>query len=153
MLTAKPVLKDKFWILEEFGEKVGTVSINDDKFIVSNSEGVRFYNSKKQLEKSIGKTVFTKTELKNVEPEKSVHGFPTSTAPFNAMYDVKRKLPLFTKSLKSKSLYCAGYYVIRFEKGWVKSHCPKLITIERYESKGPFKTDIEMKAELSRVNK
>ena len=153
MLTAKPVLKDKFWILEEFGEKVGTVSINDDKFIVSNSEGVRFYNSKRQLEKSIGKTVFTKTELKNVEPEKSVHGFPTSTAPFNAMYDVKRKLPLFTKSLKSKSLYCAGYYVIRFEKGWVKSHCPKLITIERYESKGPFKTDIEMKAELSRVNK
>ena len=39
MLTAKPVLKDKFWILEEFGEKVGTVSINDDKFIVSKKNG------------------------------------------------------------------------------------------------------------------
>jgi hypothetical protein len=126
MLTAKPIVKDKFWILEEFGEKVGTVSINDDKFIVSNSDGVRFYNSKKHLERSIGKTVFAKTELKNIEPEKSVHGFPTSTAPFNAMYDVKRRLPLFTKSLKSKSLYCAGYYIIHFEKGWVKSHCPKL---------------------------
>ena len=49
------------------------------------------------------------------------------------MYDVKRKLPLFTKSKKSKSLYCAGYYIIQFEKGWVKSFCPKLITIERYE--------------------
>ena len=69
------------------------------------------------------------------------------------MYDVKRKLPLFTKSNKSKSAYCAGYYVIKFDKGWVKSFCPKLITIERNESKGPFKTDLEMRQELSRVNR
>jgi hypothetical protein len=68
------------------------------------------------------------------------------------MYDVKRKLPLFTKSSKSKSLYCAGYYTIKFEKGWVKSFCPKLITIERYEYRGPFKTELEMRTELSRVN-
>jgi len=68
------------------------------------------------------------------------------------MLDVKRKLPLFTKSQKSKSLYCAGYYVIRFEKGWVKSFCPKLITVERYKTHGPFKTELEMRQELSRVN-
>ena len=68
------------------------------------------------------------------------------------MLDVKRKLPLFTKSQKSKSLYCAGYYVIRFEKGWVKSFCPKLMTIEGYTSKGPFKTEIIMRQELSKAN-
>jgi hypothetical protein len=64
------------------------------------------------------------------------------------MYDVKRQLPLFTKSEKSKSLYCAGYYIIKFDKGWVKSFCPKLITIERYISKGPFKTESSMKEAL-----
>jgi hypothetical protein len=69
------------------------------------------------------------------------------------MYDVKRKLPLFTKSEKSKSLYAAGYYVIQFEKGWVKSFCPKLITVERYVTKGPFKTELEMRQELSRANR
>ena len=53
---------------------------------------------------------------------------------------------------KSKSLYAAGYFIIRFEKGWVKSFCPKMITLDRYESKGPFKTDIIMRTELSRVN-
>ena len=84
--------------------------------------------------------------------DKEVHGFPSSVAPYNSMYDVKRKLPLFTKSEKSKSLYAAGYYIIRFEKGWVKSFCPKLITVERYEYKGPFKTSIEMKQELSLAN-
>ena len=68
------------------------------------------------------------------------------------MYDVKRKLPLFTKSKKSKSLYCAGYYIIRFDKGWVRSFCPKLVTIETYESKGPFRTEIVMRQELSKAN-
>jgi hypothetical protein len=43
-----------------------------------------------------------------------------SVSPHNSMYDIKRKLPLFTKSEDSKSLYCAGYYVIKFDKGWVK---------------------------------
>ena len=40
-----------------------------------------------------------------------------------------------------------------FEKGWVKSFCPKLITVERYETQGPFKTKLEMKTALSNANK
>ena len=90
-------------------------------------------------------------EVTNKSLAKEIYNFPTSVLPYNSMYDIKRKLPLFTKSVKSKSLYCAGYYIIRFEKGWVKSFCPKLITIERYDFKGPFKTEIEMRQELSRV--
>jgi len=50
-------------------------------------------------------------------------------------------------------LYCAGYYIIQFDKGWVKSFCPKLVTLERYHSKGPFKTDVEMRSELSIANR
>ena len=30
-LKAKPVLKDKFWIVEHDGEKVGTMSYNDEQ--------------------------------------------------------------------------------------------------------------------------
>jgi hypothetical protein len=67
------------------------------------------------------------------------------------MFDVRQKLPLFTKSSASKSLYCAGYYIIKFDKGWVKSFCPKLITIERYPFKGPFISELEMKQVLSNV--
>ena len=69
------------------------------------------------------------------------------------MFDLKRKFALFTKSKKSKSLYCAGYYCIQFEKGWVKSFCPKLVTLEKYVYKGPFKTELEMRSELSNVNR
>ena len=83
---------------------------------------------------------------------KEIYGFPTSTTPSNAIYDVHRKFALFTKSRKSKSLYCAGYYIIHFDKGWVKSFCPKLITLERYDYKGPFKNDLTMRQELSNAN-
>mgnify|MGYP003343531863 CR=1 FL=1 len=68
------------------------------------------------------------------------------------MYDIRKKLPLFTKSNQSKSLYCAGYYIIKFEKGWVKSFCPKLITLNRYPFQGPFMTKEEMSEALKAAN-
>jgi len=154
MIKAKPILKNKFWLVEDEGERIGTLSVNDDKFMLSDKSGTRFFDNEKQLKKKLGKDfLFDALEIKETLPAISeVHGYPTSNLPYNSMFDVKRKLPLFTKSEKSKSIYCAGYYVIRFDKGWVKSFCPKLITIERYGYKGPFKTEIEMRQELSRVN-
>ena len=152
MIKAKPVLDDKFWIMEQDGVRVGTLTISDDKYMFSGADGVKFFDNKRQLERKLGKTVFEIKEHIDEIIDKNVHGYPTSCAPYNPMYDVKRRLPLFTKSEKSKSLYCAGYYIIHFDKGWVKSFCPKLITVERYENKGPFKTELEMKQELSRAN-
>jgi len=151
-INAKEVLKNKFWIVEDNNVRVGTLSFNDDQFMLSDSSGTHFFN-KTQLKKKLGSDVsWQKLEIKE-SVVREIHGFPTSCDPFNSMYDVKQKLPLFTKSNKSKSLYCAGYYIIRFEKGWVKSFCPKLITVERYETRGPFKTELEMRQELSNANK
>ena len=152
-INAKEILKDKFWIVESEGEKLGTLSVNEEKqYMLSDKEGTRFFRSLKQLKKNLDVEI-TWTDTPGVsESDREVHGYPTSCTPYNPMYDVKRKLALFTKSEKSKSLYCAGYYIIHFDKGWVKSFCPKLITVERYETRGPFKTEFEMKQELSYVN-
>jgi hypothetical protein len=151
-VNAKEILKDKFWIVENDGVKIGTLSISEDQYMLSDSKGTKFFKNTRQLQKSFDSQInWTKLEIKETK-SKEVNNYPTSCQPFNSMFDVKRKLPLFTKSEKSKSLYCAGYYIIRFDKGWVKSFCPKLITIERYESRGPFKSDIEMRQELSKVN-
>ena len=153
-MNAKEILKNKFWIVEDKGVKIGTISLDDDKYILSNGSGSKFFESQKDLSEILGEKLHWQdleiTEKK--EQEKIVHGYPTSSVPYNSIYDVKKKLPLFTKSEKSKSLYCAGYYIIKFDKGWVKSFCPKLITIERYDYKGPFLTEIVMRTELSRVN-
>lgn len=155
-LHAKPIIADKFWIVEQDGEKVATLRKSEDnRFVMSNETGIKIYETKESLTREFGKKFFTVKIVKEADntEENIVHGFSTSTKPHNPLYDVKRKLPLFTKSEDSKSLYCAGYYCIKFEKGWVKSFCPKLITLQRYPYKGPFKTELEMKQVLSNVSK
>ena len=155
-LHAKPIIDNKFWIVEQDGEKVATLRKNEDKrFVMSNEGGIKIYDTKESLTREFGKKFFTVKIVKESQDAlpNEVHGYPTSTAPYNAMFDIRKKLPLFTKSDDSKSLYCAGFYTIKFEKGWVKSFCPKKITLERYPYKGPFKTDLEMKQVLSNVSK
>ena len=155
-LHAKPIIDNKFWIVEQDGEKVATLRKNEDnRFVMSNEGGIEVYDTKKSLIDRFGKNFFIVKIIKesyNSLPNE-VHGYATSTEPHNAMFDIRKKLPLFTKSSDSKSLYCAGYYTIKFDKGWVKSFCPKKITLERYPYKGPFKTELEMKQVLSNVSK
>jgi hypothetical protein len=151
-IHAKPIVDGKFWIVEEGGTKIATLHKKENnKFVLSSTTGEVMFNKKDDLTKQFGKGFFlTNTKVKVTEPEiHECHGFPTSVKPYNAMYDVRKRLPLFTKSNASKSLYCAGYYTIKFNKGWVKSFCPKAITLERNPYKGPFKTEIEMKQVLA----
>ena len=151
---AKSVLKDKFWIIENNEQLVGTMSWNDDRYMFSTTGETCFFDNKRQINQRFGSEIVwtdLSTPKEVTQEDLVVYEFPTSVTPYNTMYDVQRKLPLFTKSVKSKSLYCAGYYIIHFDKGWVKSFCPKLITVERYETKGPFRTEIEMRQELSRA--
>jgi hypothetical protein len=153
-IKARAILKDKFWIMEEEGVRVGTLTIAEDRFMFSSPKGTTYFDSERALKKVFGKDfLVSKVDVDSpVTSERIVYGYPTSTEPFNPLFDVKRKLPLFTKSEKSKSLYSAGYYIVHFEKGWVKSFCPKLITVERYETQGPFKSDLEMRHALSKAN-
>ena len=89
-VRAKTLVKDKFWIVEQNGQKLGTL---------------------------------------------------------------QKQLPVYTKTPKSKSQFCAGYYIICFEKGWRKAYCPKMITLSRYDYKGPMKTKLEMQQVLNNAVK
>ena len=154
-LHAKPIVDGKFWIVEDQGNKVGVLKVTEQKkYVFSSKDKVTTFDNKKKLFETFGKDFFVaKTTMPMSDVPKEVHGYSASSEPHNPMFDVKRNLPLFTKSSKSKSVYCAGYYIIKFEKGWVKSFCPKLITIERYPYEGPFKTDLEMKQRLSNAKR
>ena len=149
-IKAKEILDGKFWILENQGVKVGTLSISDDKYILSDGTNTKFIDTKRQLEKDIGKVSWTKLEITE-KLDKEMNGFPTSCVPFNPLYDVQRNLPLFTKSDKSKSHYCAGYYIIKFESGWLPSYCPKLITLGKNEFVGPYMSKFEMQEKQKKL--
>jgi len=142
---AKPIVENKFWILEsDEGNKVGTVALKDNRVRVIIGERQEAFNT---LEEFIGKyDVSFSKRTKDIKQEKTneIYGYTTNTEPFNALWNVEMKVPVYTKNNKSNSYHCAGYYIIQFESGWVKSFCPKLITLQRYPFKGPFKTKLEM---------
>lgn len=148
-IYAKPIVDGKFWVVEQNGENVASLQKQEDnKFILSNISGEFTFEKKDELTKFFGKDFFITTDeiLEKQRATNECYGYPTKTIPFNSLYDVHRKLPLYTKNSSSKSLHCAGWYLVKF-KNWVVSFCPKLITVERYEHAGPFIT----KSEASKV--
>jgi hypothetical protein len=153
-IKAKPVIDGKFWIIENNGVKVGILQRDEtEKFVLSSKTDKSVFKDIKSIEKKFGKSFFVSSKKEKDAVPNEIYGYVTNCEPHNPMYDVKKKLPLFTKSDASKSVYCAGYYAIKFDKGWVRSFCPKLITVQRYESRGPFRTELELKQELDNVNR
>ena len=151
--VAKPVLDNKFWILEDNGQKVGTIRSNENGVTLTVGNQNQTFKALSELKQKI-KVDFTGKEVTKKETkEYEVHGYACKTKPHNPIYDLKRKLPLYTKTSDSQSFFCAGYYVIHWEDGnHSPAYCPKLITLSRYTYDGPFKTKLEMQETLRRTN-
>jgi hypothetical protein len=157
--VAKVLVPNKVWIVEDGGQKLGTLNKEKKGFSFYRKGQKLDFTNKTEIKNQFGDTISDEIEkvvkiTKKVTPESlNVYEYPCGSKPHNPVYNIKKKLPIYAKSNKSKSLYCAGHYVIQFRKGWVKSFCPKLITLERYPFKGPFKTEEEMKTILSQLSK
>jgi len=161
-INAKTLIKDKFWIVESKGHKLGTLQKEDTNgwIFLGKNQGKEVFHTKDSLYKKFGEKLFSSditipsdVESENTDTNWEVHGFPVNQKPFNPIFDVQKKLPIYTKAKKSKSQFCAGYYIIDFPKGWRKAYCPKLITLQRYDFKGPIKTKIEMQQILNNAIK
>lgn len=154
--TSKVLIPNKEWIIEDSGQKIGSIEKKKKGYSFFRKGKIFEFKNLEEIKAELGISILEGGPSKKIEEAPSVYmiyEYPCSSKPFEPVYNVRKKLPLFAKSGKSKSLYCAGYYVIKFRKGWVKSFCPKLITLERYPYHGPFKTEVEMKAVLNTVNK
>jgi hypothetical protein len=137
---ARPVVKNKYWIVETSGNKVATIqAIEEGGFVYVHNEQREKFSNIKILSKKYN-IKFDKISKLKLETNNDVYGYPCTTKSYNKIYDVARKLPIFSKSAKSRSYFCAGYYLVKYSNNWVSEFCPKLITLNRYEYMGPFKT-------------
>jgi len=151
-LVAKPVLENKFWILEDNGQKVGTIRSNEHGVTLQVGKQNKTFKKLEELKQKMSVSFTGKELVKKEKEQYEVHGYPCKTQPYNPIFDLKRKLPLYTKTEGSQSFFCSGYYCIKFENGWVSAHCPKLITLGRNEYLGPFKTKLEATEALRHTN-
>jgi hypothetical protein len=160
MINAKTLVKDRFWIIEKNGQKLGTLQKEDTNgwIFLSRQQEKEVFHTRDSLYEKFGQGIFANDiqvpENPLEEPtEWEVHGFPVNQQPYNPVFDVQKQLPMYTKTPKSKSQFCAGYYIICFEKGWRKAYCPKVITLQRYPYQGPIKSKIEMQQVLNNAIK
>jgi len=151
-LLAKQVVKNKCWIVENDGKKVGTILANEQGVTLVQDQQREHFASLKLLSDRHNIIVDKTKPAKVIKETHDVYGYPCDHNATNILWDVKHKLPIFTKDSKSKSFFCAGYYIVKFNNGWVKSYCPKLITLKRYPYAGQYTTKEEMKERLRIAN-
>ena len=128
-INAKTLVKDRFWILEEDGQKLGTLQKKEGNgwIFLSKGDSKETFDTPESLRERFGIDVLTTEPVAEIKTEAviteefEVHGYPVSQQPYNPMFDVQKQLPIYSKTPKSKSLFCAGYYIICFEKRLEKS--------------------------------
>lgn len=147
-MKAKTIIEGKFWILEDEGKRVGTVALKDNSVCAMISDKPHNFASLEELSEKYNITFSLTDELAEQTVEMEIYDYPTAHQPFNALWNVEKKLPIYTKAIKSTNYHCAGYYIIKFAHGWVKAFCPKLITLQRYTYAGPYKSKFEMMEQL-----
>jgi hypothetical protein len=144
-VKAKGIVKNEFWVLTDGNKRVGEITANGAGrgYTVSfhgNKEVVPTINKlKKDLNfewVDVPKRIMTKRD--------QVHDYPTDAEPFGGVWDLQHGAPIYTKEKNSKSWFAAGWYLVKKSRNWKQVFCPKLITIERYEYRGPYKTAEEL---------
>lgn len=140
-MIAKQVVKNKFWIVEQEGKKIATIQ--------QHNEGIAWVNEQQReqfpnidLLKHHYNLHFDKqsntTRISKIT-KKELYGYPCDCIPMNQVWDIKHRVPLYTKTKKSKCFYSAGYYIMDDQIVF----CPKYIFINRTSFTGPFKTEQE----------
>ena len=137
MLIAKPVVDKQYWILQEDDHKVGNIQAVNDGYRITVNNKTADYKTIPMLRRKEN-IEFAPVEKTTKPANDQVHGYDTGCKAHNGMWNVKMKLPLFTKQAKSKSWFAAGWYKVKQHRTWKVVRNPKLIVLERYPYQGPY---------------
>jgi hypothetical protein len=135
--NAKTVIPNRYWILRDQDQKVGNIESVGDGYSVRINNNVAKFKTIDSLCQQLPIT-FDTTSSKTNEHRNQAYGFDTSSEPHNAIWDVKKQVPLWTKEPRSKSWMAAGWYRIRQHRDWHVIFCPKAILLDRYAYQGPY---------------
>jgi hypothetical protein len=155
MRYAKPVIKEKFWILKDDNINLATIEKKNTDYVVIKDGNKLNFSNQAEVNTYFQQDVFANQpkEAKLIKEAHDIKGYPTKVMPYNIeWFDT---IPTFTKTPTSEDRYCAGYYGVRFEGGIFFSHNPKLATLTEkcIEFLGPYKNEMETNINISTKKK
>lgn len=143
MFEIQEVVPNAFWIVTDKYGKIGTLR--------ACATGFEFFDNRtasKTIVDNMESFATADSNSEEIEGELLVNGFPTKDTPYPAEHST---LPVYRKTANGKAVYAAGYYIVKFDgMGWQWAFSPKLDTLNKYQYKGPFRTEWEMNLELKR---
>ena len=145
-LIALPVVDKQYWILKENDRKVGNVEACAGGYQVKINNQIVQYKTIKMVERNVDihfEPAFK--SIKNKPVANTVYGYATPGRIHNPMWDLQQKLPIYTKTNKSKSWFAAGWYRVKKGRAWQVLQSPKLIMLQRYPYHGPYHSQQEAK--------
>ena len=143
-LVAKPVIDKQFWILQDGDQKVGNIEACAGGYQVKIQNQTAQFKTIRMAAERINIQFESVKKITATKPVKNlVHGYPSAGKIYNPMWDIKMKLPVYTKTAKSKSWFAAGWYRVKKGRSWTVTQDPKLIVLQRYAYAGPFYTQEE----------
>jgi len=143
MIKAKPIVKDRFYILRDGKKKIGEVSYTDGKFNLRVKNYTTEIKQISNLQEQFGIEIDNEIDptIHDNIPPTTVYDYPAKGPIFDTMWDVHNKLPLYTRKENSKSLYAAGWYRLWIRNQEKVAFCPKLIILQRNQYQGPFESN------------
>ena len=151
-LKAKNIVENRFWIIEnDRGERIGNIAQTTSGIRCTVEDSVEVFPDMQEMMAKKNIVISRKIREAKTVVDNEVYGFPTNKTAHNQIWNVKIKLPIYTKNAKSSSYFCAGYYIVKYDKVWVAEYCPKLITLQRYPYYGPYKTKLEQTERLRKT--
>ena len=141
-VIAKPIIDKKFWILTKDNVKIGNVEALNDGYQINVDNRVTHFDTMEHMQNDLN-VVFEIPKLYRKPTTNEVHGYPVKGYPHNPVWDLTRKIPLFTTEKKSTSWVAAGWYKVSRHDAEAIAFCPKLIILQRYDHKGPFRSKEE----------
>ena len=148
VLIAKPVVKNQYWVVTDGDKKVGNVLSNGSGFDVKLNGIYTHYKNTSDIKRK-AKIEFETLKTDRTKLQLPFATYPTTSKVYNSIFDIKRRIHLYTKTPKSKCYYAAGYYAIDQSGQKEVVFCPKYIFIQRYKYAGPFKTEDEAKNQIN----
>jgi hypothetical protein len=139
MITAKTVVDRNYWILTQGDVKIGAITADSDGYTVSLRGSRQTFPTLRTLKHRL-KIDLPATPSPQPQAQTQVHGFDAGCRAYNGMWHVQLRIPVFTKSVKSRSWYAAGWYAVQQTRSWKIVRNPKLILLQRYKFQGPFRS-------------
>lgn len=148
VLIAKPIIKNQYWVVTDGTKKVGNVIADGSGYEVKLNGTLKHFSNTQDIQKKAN-IRFQPMKSNRTKAEVPYPQLPTTPRTYNSIFDIKRKLHLFTKTKKSKCYHAAGYFIMNQNGSKHVIFCPKYIFLQRYAYSGPYTSEEEAKKQIN----